>query len=356
MSHKSSPYVSVIITAYNRKKYLLSAVMSALNQTLSRHLYEVIVVKNYEDYHIDSKLKEWGITSVLSTEKRLGAMFSDGLETASGNVISLLDDDDEFVPEKLQVVYQEFEDGAEYYHNGRVVINEKGTEVRRNGISVRACNEEEKAAYLNYLDKGPWVNDSSMSITRSILVKELSTLREVSIALDGFLFLLGLMRAKCMVDDPRPLTVYRTSSYHVGTDLSSWRTYLEAQRAVAERNLHDDEVMLRMSKGTPYQVFAEYAMSWAKLNYLALPDARPAFYIKDFVFLASFLPRLSPKARFHYLYRLLLPAMPRLAKSRAYAMRYGRVTRQLDLRKRALLRSSRAKLTACVNSGTCISS
>jgi len=43
------PYISVIITAYNRKKYLLGEVRSALDQTLSKDLYEVIVVNSGDD-------------------------------------------------------------------------------------------------------------------------------------------------------------------------------------------------------------------------------------------------------------------------------------------------------------------
>jgi len=54
------PYISVIITAYDRKKYLLGAVQSALNQTLPKDLYEVIVIKNFRDETIDRQLEKWG--------------------------------------------------------------------------------------------------------------------------------------------------------------------------------------------------------------------------------------------------------------------------------------------------------
>jgi len=37
---KNNPYISVIITAYNRKGFLLEAFNSALNQTLDRSKYE----------------------------------------------------------------------------------------------------------------------------------------------------------------------------------------------------------------------------------------------------------------------------------------------------------------------------
>ncbi|MGC8615393.1 MAG: glycosyltransferase family 2 protein, partial [Thermoprotei archaeon] len=91
----SSPYISIIVTAYNRKKYLLSAVKSVLDQTLPRDHYEVIVIKNFRDDFIDSKLKEWGVTNLYSESVGLGAKIYEALQVARGDVISFLDDDDE---------------------------------------------------------------------------------------------------------------------------------------------------------------------------------------------------------------------------------------------------------------------
>jgi len=53
-------YISVIITAYNRKEFLLDAFNSALNQTLSRDKHEIIVTKNFRDSKIDSYIKKNG--------------------------------------------------------------------------------------------------------------------------------------------------------------------------------------------------------------------------------------------------------------------------------------------------------
>lgn len=42
------PFISVIVTAYNRKQFILEALNSIVNQTLSKDKYEVIVTKNFE--------------------------------------------------------------------------------------------------------------------------------------------------------------------------------------------------------------------------------------------------------------------------------------------------------------------
>jgi len=49
--------ISVIISAYNRRDFLLKTVNSVANQTLDKNLYEVIVVKNFEDKSIDGNPK-----------------------------------------------------------------------------------------------------------------------------------------------------------------------------------------------------------------------------------------------------------------------------------------------------------
>ena len=53
MIEQNLPYISVIITAYNRKEYLLDAINSVINQTLDKKYYEIIVIKNYNDSKID---------------------------------------------------------------------------------------------------------------------------------------------------------------------------------------------------------------------------------------------------------------------------------------------------------------
>ena len=49
MNDNELPYISVIITAYNRKDFLFNAIKSVVNQTLDKKYYEIIVIKNFED-------------------------------------------------------------------------------------------------------------------------------------------------------------------------------------------------------------------------------------------------------------------------------------------------------------------
>ncbi len=53
MNDSKLPYISVIITAYNRKEFLLNAIKSAVNQTVNKRHYEIIVIKNFKEKTVD---------------------------------------------------------------------------------------------------------------------------------------------------------------------------------------------------------------------------------------------------------------------------------------------------------------
>ena len=43
-----TPFISVIIVAYQRRRYFWNAIESVLNQSLNKSLYEIIVITNFE--------------------------------------------------------------------------------------------------------------------------------------------------------------------------------------------------------------------------------------------------------------------------------------------------------------------
>lgn len=105
------PYITVVVTAYRRKRYLRDAVRSAIDQTLDRSKYEIIVLKDFADPEIDGWLAGLSPPVRVVTEDIpvLGAMAARGFELARGEVVSLLDDDDRYRRPKLQGVYDLFQ-------------------------------------------------------------------------------------------------------------------------------------------------------------------------------------------------------------------------------------------------------
>ena len=54
----NNPYISVIISAYNRKDFIMKAIESALDQDIDKSKYEIIVIKNFVDKDLDRFLKK----------------------------------------------------------------------------------------------------------------------------------------------------------------------------------------------------------------------------------------------------------------------------------------------------------
>ncbi|MFP3287412.1 MAG: glycosyltransferase [Acidilobus sp.] len=64
----NQPYISVIVTAYNRRRYLPFALRSLEAQTLPRDKFEVIVVKNFDDKESDSIISRNGWKDVYNDD------------------------------------------------------------------------------------------------------------------------------------------------------------------------------------------------------------------------------------------------------------------------------------------------
>ena len=108
-SHK----VSIIIPSFNRYSYLLNAIDSIQNQTYEN--YEIIVVNDgsTEDAYHSSELKS--LSKVIHIDRNntpnwggsRPAVRNYGISEASGDFIAFLDDDDYWLPKKLELQLSE---------------------------------------------------------------------------------------------------------------------------------------------------------------------------------------------------------------------------------------------------------
>ena len=103
-SRKRPPKVSVVIPTYNRAHLVGDAIRSVLRQTYTD--YEIVVVNdgstdNTED--VVNGFQDDGIRYVRHAQNRgLSAARNTGIGEARGEFIAFLDDDDEWLPEKLE--------------------------------------------------------------------------------------------------------------------------------------------------------------------------------------------------------------------------------------------------------------
>ena len=73
----------------------------------------------------------------------------------------------------MERVYAAFRIGVDYYHNGRVVVNEAGKVLRKEGHSALIRGDEEKVRYaLQVMLQSMFHNNSSISVRKSVLEKD----------------------------------------------------------------------------------------------------------------------------------------------------------------------------------------
>ena len=222
----SVPRLSVVVLAHDRRKYVKDAVASALDQTLPRDAYEVLVYKNFEDPDIDPYLQSSGVRVFNTPPGARPRTLRAVLREARGEVLCFLDDDDLFLPEKLAYVDRRFTEDPSlgYFHNGFVVVAEDGKPFDRTPfpqtgerVYLPSGDGRHRPVPPNALRLG--FNTSSVSVRRDWLTPFLASFehRESEWS-DALLLASALVSGRGVLVDPTKLTCYR---YH-----ESWTNIL----------------------------------------------------------------------------------------------------------------------------------
>ena len=210
MTENKLPYISVIITAYNRKEYLLDAIKSVLNQTLDKKYYEIIVVENFGCDTIDDFINKNNIKNILSDDTTLRGKIYEALYITTGEIISFLDDDDIFSNNKLEIVYNKFKNNnITYYHNDNIPINEE----------KKILNSKKRNNGIDY-------NLSSISIRKSII--KIEDLNKINMLVDTFMYLCALESNNNIIKGNDKLTYYmfhNSISHIVAKNFEEYKKY-----------------------------------------------------------------------------------------------------------------------------------
>ncbi len=105
------PKVSVIIPTYNRPELLKKAIQSVLSQTFQD--FEIIIVDDGLEKRADDvikKINDAKITYIQHKKSKGGsAARNTGIKNAEGKYVAFLDDDDQWLPKKLEIQMSKFE-------------------------------------------------------------------------------------------------------------------------------------------------------------------------------------------------------------------------------------------------------
>ena len=180
--------ISVILTAYNRDKYLAKALDSLSKQTFKN--FDVILISNFK--YDTSNFRTIQISNIV-LQGTIGGFLTEGIKKASGEIITFLDDDDYFSVDKLETIWKLFNDQSVIYiHNKSQFFNDK--------------------QLLNKFETKIDFNTSSISFRKSILLNYLNIFNKITAAPDSFLYFVALQHGGKLINSRKVLTYYRKSN------------------------------------------------------------------------------------------------------------------------------------------------
>ena len=236
--------ISVIITAYDRKQYILRAVDSAFNQKIRGEFYEVIVVKNFVDINIDTQLSNLGARVYNSNTKALGGKILEGIGKSNGDIICILEDDDYFYGDKLETVLSEFESepGLIFFqHSVDVVAIDNKRLISR---TKRSKDKELEPPFsikkvrnlVSSPSKSGIYNNSSYCFKKEVFEKNFGPFDEMVRACDDFLFL-SVLSSNGKIKFSKKTLSARTVNVSEKSDRESFSEFMNNAAAAEEENL-----------------------------------------------------------------------------------------------------------------------
>jgi glycosyltransferase involved in cell wall biosynthesis len=219
-TNKENPKITVIITAYKRKDFIKEAVLSALNQTISKDKYEILCVVGFKDEVFSSFLKDNNIKEFYC-DGTYGERLITGLMHSNGEIIVFLEDDDLFKKDKLENVLKAFEStGCVYYHNNIDLIDKNSKEILKKvhpyykQIKKKIIWNPPRGINKIIRQRGDF-NMSSIAFLKNDLLKYRDILVKINASPDTTVFYLLLQNNKPFFFDTKRLTLYRVheSSY-----------------------------------------------------------------------------------------------------------------------------------------------
>jgi glycosyltransferase involved in cell wall biosynthesis len=242
------PRFTVLITAHGRREFLLEALRSARSAGAPTDGLEILVVKDFTDPEIDAEIDRAGAQRIETDEVPLGAKVARGIAASHGELIAFLEDDDAFVPGRLEHVDALF--GADpalgFYRNGQLRIGPDEHPIPAGeygrahdelvALGTVAVSPGELHRRLDALVRiDPDFNLSSIVVPREILADRVEELRPLAAAVDSFVFYAALEARRALRIESNPLTRYRVHPANVSTlrdgqresEVRRWTEYQE---------------------------------------------------------------------------------------------------------------------------------
>lgn len=217
---------SVLIFFYDRTKFLKNAIDSVLESIGDRKDIEIILSGCLKEEEIGFPLPKINFTfKKFELESDYGIRVSEALKASKGELIFYLEDDDIFLPDKIERIITQFDliDDLKVYKDTPVIVNsDEYLDPQLISITIKKesrgiSNLEYKIHEISYTDfielgkREGFINPSTMVFRKSVLLDNLDLIlcsQPIDILLSGaFLNNEGTYRLST-----QPLTAYRFHS------------------------------------------------------------------------------------------------------------------------------------------------
>ena len=208
------PVASILITAFNRRDFIIKSVQSVLNQTIDRMNYEIIVSKNFKDEQIDLFLLENGCINLFDPVEGIGHRLVSLISIARSDILIFLEDDDLFYESKVEEIFKIFTDQEiSFINNNYDRIDKSGNLIQfKNRREKTIKIEEHKDLSKKFIDlygKKEYFGMSNISIRKKKFIPYTKLLESVNVSPDLFFFIvLNKVNGKIIFYN-KILTLYR---------------------------------------------------------------------------------------------------------------------------------------------------
>jgi len=286
----SSPIISVIVIAHDRKMFIRESIESVLYQNIPARNFEIIVVKNFRDVEIDTYLKHKGIKNIYTEALSLGEKCLIGISLSLGEIITFLEDDDIYLEGRLKRITEVFEDkDVVYYHNDHSIINTNGKILSGSIFNNLGYSYSTKFESLNWavlrklLNAGVYFNLSSIAIRKSILENKLQGLKELTVASDNFIFYVALDTGKVIYADSAKLTGYRVHPNNDSIFLSADSKIIYRAISFLKRDIFGYSTILKFVSNSILLEVLECRLMAAHINFTILDIDNKNAYQMDLI-------------------------------------------------------------------------
>ena len=288
--------ITVIITSFNRRRFLLRALNSVLTQSLKRNKYDIIVTKNFYDEEIDSVLSKNNVKSLIFEGIGIGPRIIDSLSEIKTDIVCFLEDDDIFEPDKLKFILNEFinKPNLIYIKNNIIYRNASGVkskEIFKIDFQNLKDNEISKSrkSIIKYFKLSLYFNLSSVSVKRELLEHYKHIISKMILSVDLALFICSIDSRMQMLFILDYLSVYTVHSSYSLPSTANQQSFLIDRMKVSNSYFQDGEILLNSINNPDSRqlLFANYIVWKLHTNVINQSASRKDFFESMILFFKS---------------------------------------------------------------------